>query len=146
MKLISHRGNTRGRIKQLENTLEYITQALENGFDVEIDIWVIDGILFLGHDKPVNKVKLEWIIENSSKLWVHCKNTQSIEYFQTSDPSINYFWHEGDTLTLTSKNYIWAFPGKQPIKNSIAVMPDINNDPIDGCLGICSDYIADIHK
>lgn len=146
MKLISHRGNTKGKIKTLENTPEYIDQTLKMGYDVEIDIWVIDGILFLGHDKPVNKVKLEWIIENSSKLWVHCKNTQAIEYFQTSDLSINYFWHEGDTLTLTSKNYIWAFPGKQPIKNSIAVMPEIHNDSVEGCFGVCSDYIADMHK
>ena len=44
MKLISHRGNTRGRIKQLENTLEYITQTLENGFDVEIGVGIDFGI------------------------------------------------------------------------------------------------------
>ena len=44
-------------------------------------------------------------------------------------------------MTLTSKSYIWAYPGKQPIKNSIAVMPEIHNDDISQCLGVCSDYI-----
>jgi hypothetical protein len=34
----------------------------------------------------------------------------------------------------------------QPISNSIAVMPEINNEFIDeregrGCIGVCSDYI-----
>jgi len=38
-------------------------------------------------------------------------------------------------------NYIWAYPGKQPIEGSIAVMPEINDDNISKCEGICSDYI-----
>tara|TARA_R110001632_G_scaffold72324_2_gene167325 strand:- start:670 stop:1110 length:441 start_codon:yes stop_codon:yes gene_type:complete len=146
MKLISHRGNTKGKIKTLENTPEYIDQTLKMGYDVEIDLWVIDNMLFLGHNKPINEIKIEWILDRVSNLWVHCKNIEAVEYFQNSNPSINYFWHEGDTLTLTSKNNIWAFPGKQPIKNSIAVMPEIHNDSIKGCFGVCSDYIADIHK
>jgi hypothetical protein len=53
----------------------------------------------------------------------------------------NYFWHEEDTITLTSHNYMWVYPGKQPIKNSIAVMPEIYNDILNACLGVCSDYI-----
>ena len=32
-------------------------------------------------------------------------------------------------------------PGKQPINRSIAVMPELFNDNVDSCLGICSDYI-----
>ena len=55
--------------------------------------------------------------------------------------SLNYFWHEQDTLTLTSKNYMWVYPGKQPITGSIAVMPEIHNDDISKCLGVCSDFI-----
>jgi hypothetical protein len=46
-------------------------------------------------------------------------------------------------VALTSKNYIWAYPGKQPIKGSIAVMPEVHNDDLDNCIGICSDYIND---
>jgi hypothetical protein len=54
---------------------------------------------------------------------------------------LHYFWHEEDTLTLTSENYIWAYPGKQPIKGSIAVMPERGNDDLSKCIGICSDVI-----
>ena len=42
---------------------------------------------------------------------------------------------------MTSKGYLWAYPGKQPIKRSIAVMPEINNDDISECIGVCSDVI-----
>ena len=59
---------------------------------------------------------------------------------------INWFWHEQDTLTLTSYGYVWAYPGKQPIKSSIAVMPEINNDNISYCIGICSDVIENYKK
>jgi hypothetical protein len=54
---------------------------------------------------------------------------------------LHYFWHEEDTLTLTSKQYMWVYPGKQPIIGSIAVMPEIHNDKIKKCVGVCSDYI-----
>jgi len=36
---------------------------------------------------------------------------------------------------------MWVYPGKQPIKNSIAVLPEIFNDDIKDCTGICSDFI-----
>jgi hypothetical protein len=38
-------------------------------------------------------------------------------------------------------NFIWVYPGKQPIKKSIAVMPEIHEDDISECIGVCSDFI-----
>ncbi len=38
-------------------------------------------------------------------------------------------------------NVIWAYPGKQPIKGSIACMPEFDNDNVLLCKGICSDHI-----
>jgi hypothetical protein len=43
-------------------------------------------------------------------------------------------------------NVVWAYPGKQPIKGSIAVMPEIHNDDLSKCVGICSDYIENYKK
>ena len=77
-----------------------------------------------------------------SKLWIHCKNIEAVIFFSECEYDFNYFWHENDTITLTSTKKIWAFPGKQPIKNSIAVMPELFKDDISKCLGICSDYIS----
>ena len=47
---------------------------------------------------------------------------------------------------LTSNRDIWAFPGKQPIRNSIAVLPELYNDTIEKCKGICSDNIENYKK
>jgi len=101
---------------------------------------MIEGVLLLGHDEPQYGVTQQWFNERFDKLWIHCKNIEAIEWFNMID-GFNYFWHEEDTVTLTSRGAIWAYPGKQPIKRSIAVMPEINNDDTLQCLGICSDYI-----
>jgi hypothetical protein len=141
MILISHRGNTNGKFESYENEPNYIDKAIKEGYDVEIDVWYIDGLIYLGHDKPQYGIDFRWIQDRFNRLWVHCKNVEAVVYFKECGYIINYFWHQEDTLTLTSQNYIWAHPGKQPIKNSIAVMPEINNDTITHCIGICSDYI-----
>ena len=144
MILISHRGNINGKILEAENHPDYIDDTIKMGYDVEIDLWFIDGKTYLGHDKPQYEVDDKWLENRIDKLWVHCKNIDSLNWIRST--VLHYFWHEEDTLTLTSKNYIWTYPGKQPIKGSIAVMPEIYNDNVSLCLGICSDYIQNYKK
>ena len=139
MILISHRGNINGRFEDWENKPEYIDDALSLGYDVEIDLWFIDGKTYLGHDEPQYEIDDDWLGERIDKIWVHCKNIESLNWIRSTN--LHYFWHETDTVTLTSKNYIWAYPGKQPIVGSIAVMPELENDNVLLCIGICSDYI-----
>jgi len=145
MILISHRGNTNGKFESYENEPNYIDKAISEDYDVEVDIWMLKGSLYLGHDNPRYGVTQHWLNQRADKLWIHCKNIEAVEWFSLIQ-SFNYFWHQEDTLTLTSKGYIWVYPGKQPIKNSIAVMPEIYNDDITQCLGICSDYIQNYKK
>ena len=139
MILISHRGNIDGKNPELENHPQYIDTAIEAGYDVEIDLWFIDGRTYLGHDEPQYEIDDCWLEERTDKLWVHCKNVESLNWIRST--ILHYFWHEEDTLTLTSENYIWVYPGKQPVIGSVAVMPEINNDDVSKCIGICSDYI-----
>lgn len=141
MILISHRGNINGPIPEAENKPEYIEDTIRLGYDVEIDFWVIGDKLYLGHDEPQYPISDSWLTQFLYRIWVHCKNPEALIYLQENYPQINYFWHQEDTLTLTSKKHIWVYPGKQPIKDSIAVMPEIYNDDISQCLGVCSDYI-----
>lgn len=140
MKLISHRGNLNGRIPERENNPDYIDEAIQAGYDVEIDVWLNDGVLYLGHDSIQYEISQLWLNQRVSKLWIHCKDTNAIEWFQRMG-GFNYFWHQEDTLTLTSRGHIWVYPGKQPVKGSIAVMPELFNDKISQCFGVCSDYI-----
>jgi hypothetical protein len=146
MILISHRGNTNGKMESRENEPTYIDLAISKGYDVEIDVWYENNILWLGHDKPQYGVDFRWFRDRFSKLWIHCKNVESVLYFKECEYQINYFWHQDDTITLTSLNYIWVHPGKQPIKDSIAVLPEIFNDDVSKSLGICSDFIENYKK
>ena len=144
MILISHRGNISRAIPERENDPRYISEAIANGFNVEVDVWFINGKFKLGHDKPTYDFPYQLLELQSNKLWIHCKNLEAIIQFNILDqPGIylNYFWHQEDDVTLTSKGYIWAYPGKQPIKNSIAVMPELNKDDLTQAIGVCSDYI-----
>lgn len=140
MILISHRGNTDGPNPSKENDPSYVSDALWKGYAVEIDLWVNDGKLFLGHDKPQYEIEKTWIGLREKNLWIHCKNISAIELCYNEN-NWNYFWHDTDTLTITSKGFMWAYPGKQPIKKSIAVLPELYDDDISSCIGLCSDFI-----
>jgi hypothetical protein len=137
--LISHRGNTNGKNLILENSPNYVIESIKIGYDVEIDVWRKNNIIYLGHDNPQYEVSEDWLYGLTNKLWIHCKNFELMSWIINTD--LHYFWHENDKLTLTSKNYLWVYPGNQPILNSIAVLPETYNDDLSKCLGICSDYI-----
>jgi len=139
MILIAHRGNIFGPNSFEENSPKYIDKALQQGYNAEVDIWFVNKELYLGHDVPQYKISKNWIQKRQKKLWVHAKNIESLNFLKSTN--WNYFWHETDTVSITSKKYIWAYPGKQKIINSIAVMPELNDDDVSECIGICTDYI-----
>jgi hypothetical protein len=140
MILIAHRGNLKGPDPERENNPEYIDEAIEAGYDVEVDIWYVGEEFFLGHDKPQYRINYKWLLDRRLNLWVHCKNLLALSKLINSD--IHCFWHQEDDVTLTNEGVIWAYPGKQPIRHSIAVMPEINDDDLSDCMGICSDYVV----
>lgn len=137
---ISHRGNINGPNPDVENHPEYLELALTRGFCIEFDIWVINKKIFLGHDNPQYEVALSWLSNlPKDKLWVHCKNIEALESFKDL---YNCFFHTNEDYVLTSKNFIWAYPGKETI-NSINVLPETIRTckDINKSIGICSDYI-----
>ena len=101
MILISHRGNVMGRIPNNENNPNYIDEAINAGFDVEVDMWWVDGRVYLGHDNPQYEVDNEWLVDRADKLWVHCKNVELLNWIRST--ILHWFWHENDTMVLTSK-------------------------------------------
>lgn len=142
MILISHRGNIDGCNKKLENTTNYIDSALNEGFDVEVDLWYVNGNIFLGHDKPESVIDINYLLERASSFWIHCKNVDSLFYLKTNNFDLNYFWHQNDDVTITSKGFFWTYPGKQLTPNSVAVLPEVvkfNN--IEIAYAVCSDFI-----
>ena len=143
MILIAHRGNINGPNKLNENKPDYILETIKLGYDCEIDVWKINNNLLLGHDKPDYEINLDFLLDNCSKLWIHCKNIDSLDYL-IQFKELNIFWHEEDHYTITSKCYVWAHPKSEMTSNTIIVMPEHKNNQYDftKCLGICSDYIS----
>lgn len=147
MILISHRGNTNGKFESYENEPNYIDKAIREGYDVEVDVWYVGEQLYLGHDKPDYGVDFRWFRDRLTKLWIHCKNIESLKYFNDCGYDLNYFWHQKDDVTITSNGYFWTYPGKKLTTHSIAVLPEIvENWDLTECLGICSDYIKKYKK
>jgi hypothetical protein len=138
---ISHRGNIDGRIPNAENSPEYIFLALSKGYEVEIDVWFVDGSFYLGHDEPYYLIE-ESFLENP-KIWCHAKN-EEVFFRMLQNQNIHSFWHQNDDYTLTSKGIPWVYPGKKVFENSIWVLPEktLYKYIKLNCLGICSDNIS----
>lgn len=146
MKLISHRGNLTGPNTVDENSPELVLDVLAKGFECEIDLWLDNNTLYLGHDGPQYRVSHDFL--EKPGLWIHAKNFDALVYLDNYR-NINYFWHQEDDFTITSKGYIWTYPGKPLASTSIAVMPErvMNISSIKSLAvsGICSDYIGIIN-
>lgn len=145
MILIAHRGNTVGRRPELENTIDYVESAISSGYHVEIDLWGAGENLYLGHDSAETTITAAWLEEHTNLLWIHCKNAGALALM--IDSPHNYFFHATDEYTITSRGYVWAYPGSPPAgKSTIAVMPEsfpgkraIN---LYQYAGVCSDFVG----
>ncbi len=137
MYLISHRGNINGIIEKRENSPSYINEALEKGYDVEVDVRYDDSKFFLGHDKNQYEINHEFLL--NKKIWCHAKTTEALIALEKIDA--HYFWHQEDDYTITSKGFIWTYPGKKLFPKSICVLPEKFNFENINCEGICSDHI-----
>jgi hypothetical protein len=140
MIFISHRGNIYGPNKNAENQPDYIRRTLLKGYEVEMDVWVVNGDLFLGHDKPMYTVGKYWFDKRVCDLgWLHCKNQEAYDHFKKN---FNCFIHDKEPQTITSRGYVWSYPGNER-SGTICVLPENDNrELVDGLVGICSDYIG----
>ncbi len=145
---IAHRGSYKGANPERENTLPYILEAIDQGFDCEIDVWLDQKRLKLGHDEPKEIIDIEILTMYADKLWVHVKNIECFQYlYDHFKNRLNFFHHSADDFALTSKGYFWhhsSFTEWTP--RSVIVMPElVNLRPQDAdkfnVAGICSDRV-----
>lgn len=135
--LIAHRGNSNGPNPERENSLPYLQEALDRGFDVEADIRYVHGDWYLGHDGPKYKIDEEWL--ELKHIWWHAKDTYTLMML-LPHTEINHFYQQSDVCSLTSQNYIWTVLNRPGPKN-IIVIPACSVLP-KGCAGLCSDYVG----
>lgn len=137
MKIVSHRGNLLGRVPEQENHPDYVLNAVRAGYDVEVDVWRIDGKLKLGHDHPQYDVSVSWF--KDLPLWCHAKNADALEYLLEQE--IHCFWHQQDFCTLTSRGIPWCYP-KKWMRGGITVVFEPYSETVvvpAGILGVCVD-------
>lgn len=141
---IAHRGNQNGPA-QNENEPTQLVATLSGGFDIEVDVWKVEGEFFLGHDAPQYPVDEQFLRDIGDSAWYHCKNLDALEHFNKHLSDLRYFWHQEDAYTLTSNGYIWTYPGQQITDRSILVhlgKPDLSTFDVMP-YAICSDYVRE---
>lgn len=143
MKLISHRGNTSQIIPEKENKQNYIDKAIDNGYDVEIDIRCVNKKLYLGHDTPDYETNLQWLLDRRENLWIHTKNFAALSYL--IDHDLKTFYHQKENHTIINNtNLIWSHHLSDANEKSIIPllsMDDINYWSVKKVYGICSDFV-----
>ena len=139
MHLISHRGNLTGKKPELENTPDYINAALAQGYKCEVDIFGYHNKLYLGHDDAQIETSVSYLQQDS--IIAHAKNLDALAAMLQAN--IHCFYHHNDNYTLTSRNWIWAFPGKPGtfVHPCIAVLPENYATDVTDFDGVCSDFI-----
>jgi hypothetical protein len=144
MLFIAHRGNVNGPDVS-ENSPSHIDNAISLGYDAEIDVWIVGNVIYLGHDAPQYEINKDFLEERRDVIWCHAKNIHALHWLVGN--GFNTFFHDIDDYTLTSKGVIWAYPGKELVKGSVCVMPEIVEDPLyleknkDNVRGVCTDYV-----
>ena len=150
MELISHRGNIDGIIKEKENHPLYIDNAINMGFDVEIDVFYFENNFYLGHDKPDYIIEEKYFHDRSDVLYVHCKNIEA--FILCRERGFKCFYHNSEKhVAVCNTNLIWTHDIIETTNQSIIPMlakDDINfiinhipKSKIEKAYGICTDEI-----
>ena len=137
MLIISHRGNIGGANPNIENHPHHVMERIYEGYDVEVDVWLLPEGYFLGHDTPKYKVDYHFFV--NKHLWVHCKNMEALTSL-AHDDKINVFMHDKG-IAITSKGYLFTAPGCPVMHLSVAVMPELHDGwDMSGAYAVCTDY------
>tara|TARA_X000000950_G_C13921158_1_gene663459 strand:+ start:16679 stop:17146 length:468 start_codon:yes stop_codon:yes gene_type:complete len=145
LKIISHRGNTSGPVPKNENLPSYIDKALEEGFDVEIDLRKIKDEFYLGHDKTDYKVSLEWLENRKENLWIHTKNFNAFESLLEINRNFIFFYYTSEPLVLVSNGKIWTHSPKKIANPKNCIIPllgktDLGKSNVKNWFGVCTDF------
>ena len=141
---IAHRGNLEGRLSEHENDPNYIDNAINQGYMVEVDLWCFDGNLKLGHDEKFHHVPSEWLFYRNTSILNHCKNPAAFDYCLKNN--LHAFWHTEEDYVQTTLGYTVGYPGKEPVGNKfilgvperVYALDDIKHRIT---FGVMSDYV-----
>ena len=147
MKLIAHRGNLTGPDTTTENTWASIRKCDRLGIDVEIDFWVKENRLHIGHDEHrTEEIAMYQLRDLSVNVYAHCKNLDALQYMSSNRlGNVIPFSHDSDDFIALSNGEIWAHPRYLAnIKVKTYVIAMVWGKPIakefEGFYAVCTDY------
>lgn len=144
MKLISHRGNIKGRKPELENRPSYIDSAIQLGYEVEIDVRYIGDMFQLGHDTGDFEVDLNWLEKRKEALWLHCKDIESAQFL--AKRGLKHFCHVQDPYVIMSTGHLWVHDIRLSLNDNCIIpllsLEDMQNYSLyaDKVYAVCTDY------
>jgi hypothetical protein len=145
---ISHRGNFNGVCPERENSPEYIQEAIDRGFHVEIDLRIKNNLPHLGHDQADYEVNEYWLHKNRNSLWIHIKEYAALQWILERTGFV-YFCHQSDAYTLVSNGKVWCHDWNNEL-NEHCIVPLISKEQLESydknsekIYAVCSDYILD---
>jgi hypothetical protein len=147
MVIISHRANLNGIEEERENNPIYIDECIKFGFDVEIDLRVKNGQLFLGHDFAQYGVTIDWLLERKNNLWIHIKEYEALQIILKYKNELRFFCHENDKYTLLSNGLVWCHD-LENVMNENCIIPLLSLEQVQNYnqysfFGVCTDFVYD---
>jgi len=151
MYYISYQGIFDGTNYEDANTPPQISKALQAGFSCMVNVWRINGILYVGNGSPNIQITEKYI--QGPRFWINAQNDEMKAWIVTQPSKLypNYFWFDASTPPppyATASNGKLVTPGTVPINNdSVIFLPEIQDRSMFStvklrCYGICSTYLS----
>lgn len=144
MYFFSNLGNINCKNEELENTPDYILNALNHNYYVKINVIYYNDNLYLRN--KFNDIKIDLSFLEKNEILIECLDFLTLNFFiMLNSNKIHYFYNNNNinNISLTSKQFIISY--KETSKYTILI--DSKNYHRDGdidigiCLGICSNFI-----
>lgn len=126
MLFISHRGNLDDVIREKENSPEYVTAALEAGFLVMVDVWLVSqNTIALGYSEPRYLVTLDFLKQEG--IICHARSIQTLHFLLSNECHVFHTKDLSDGTGLSSQGLFIMNPlasVRTSCPRSIVMLPE----------------------
>jgi hypothetical protein len=141
--LISNKGNINGIVPERENSIQYVQEALDLGFLVVVDVFLIgQNQVATGCEVPQYSTTVEFL--KNTNIICRAQSIECLEFLLSNQ--VHCFYHKHDRCSLTNGGLLWTRPGSNITKSCVfnlpeIIMPDVTTIKDIECVGICSNFI-----
>ena len=148
MLYISNCGNLSGPDLNKENNPEHVAEALEKGYHVVVDVWVVNDQkentlrLALGNLMPQYSVDLEFF-QNPNVI----ARAKSLQTFQLLIDNNTHCFLDSKDAQLTTRGLLWTpMASRRMVPRAVLNLPEVITNDIAQALnvavsGVCSNFI-----